>query len=94
MKRLLLWASLGALLSYWAGLVLPAPPPCSDPAVRTLAGRFESALGSLTLSCRGQMLRDRDTFFWSLFTDHFGSHWAFFMQLRTTSHQGSIRKYY
>ncbi|CAJ1449109.1 unnamed protein product, partial [Effrenium voratum] len=56
------------------GLLFPSPPPCPDEEVSRLSADFQQALPQeLTISCRGQLLRDRDTFFWSLFTDHFGS---------------------
>ncbi|CAJ1431126.1 unnamed protein product [Effrenium voratum] len=66
------FAALAAAL--WGGLLFPSPPPCPDEEVSRLSADFQQALPQeLTISCRGQLLRDRDTFFWSLFTDHFGS---------------------
>ena len=63
-----------AMLATWAGLLFPSTPKPSDRSVAALAEAFESSLESgLELSTRGALRRDRDTFFWSLFTDIFGS---------------------
>ena len=53
-----------------------APPRPSDPDVAALMDGFDTSIGrseGLAVSSRGAFKRDRDTFFWSLFTDKFGS---------------------
>ena len=61
-------------LATWAGILFPSTLPPSDRSVAALAEAFESSLEpGLELSSRGALRRDRDTFFWSLFTDVFGS---------------------
>ena len=63
-----------AVLAACAGLFFPTTPKPSDHSVAALAEAFESSLEpGLELSTRGALRRDRDTFFWSLFTDIFGS---------------------
>ena len=52
------------------------PPPPSDADVAALSVGFDAmvrASSQLSISSRGALKRDRDTFFWSLFTDKFGS---------------------
>ena len=64
----------GALL---VGLVMRSPlPPCEDAQVAAVAERFSAALGDapgLTVANRGELKRDRDTFFFKLFADAFGA---------------------
>ena len=64
-------------------------PPCADAGVAALAKRFRAQVNSgaepppgltaeqltdgLSIYSTGVLKRDRDTFFWSLFTDKFGS---------------------
>eukprot|EP00438_Fugacium_kawagutii_P034944 Skav211764 [mRNA] locus=scaffold674:307031:312699:+ [translate_table: standard] len=75
--RLFLLAALGVALSYLGGLLFPSPPVCLDAAVAEISRDFERQIANakpgLRVTSKGEMLRDRDTFFWSLFTDHFGS---------------------
>eukprot|EP00434_Breviolum_minutum_P039856 symbB.v1.2.035399.t1/scaffold4703.1/size36139/2 len=75
--RLLVLGAIGIVLSVLGGLLLPSPPPCSDAVVQSLAEHFEATLATtaaaVSVSCKGTMRRDRDTLFWSLFTDKFGS---------------------
>jgi len=56
---------------------VPSPPlRSSDPDVAELGDRFEAHVShapELTISSRGVLKRDRDTFFWSMFSDKFGS---------------------
>ena len=69
-------ALLALALAFWANILFPSDPPPSDPDVGTLSERFGAAIESaagLSVSSRGALRRDRDTFFWSLFTDKFGS---------------------
>lgn len=61
---------------YGTGLIYPVAPTPSDPAVALLSARFAAAVAAspgLDLSSRGVLCRDRDTTFWSFFTDKFGS---------------------
>ena len=63
-----------ALLSPF--LLLPSDPRPSDPGVAAIAEAFDAAIsaaGKVSILSRGALRRDRDTLFWSLFTDIFGS---------------------
>ena len=66
---------IGALL---VGLVMRSPlPPCEDADVAAVAERFSAALSdddaALSIVNRGELKRDRDTFFFKLFADAFGA---------------------
>ena len=68
--------SVGLLAALWAGLLFPSQPAPSDPDVAALGRRFDAAIADaagLAVTSRGALRRDRDTTFWSLFTDVFGS---------------------
>ncbi|CAE7472831.1 GIP [Symbiodinium sp. CCMP2456] len=73
--------TLGAIVAavaaaLYGGVLFPQTPSPADPDVSKLSQRFTDVIGeslNLRISCKGQMVRDRDTFFWSLFTDKFGS---------------------
>ena len=74
MLRSALAAAVAAAL--WAGVILPRPRPPSDPDVAALSGRFDAAVAAasgLSVSSYGSLRRDRDTLFWSFFTDKFGA---------------------
>ena len=76
MRRDLVFALLVAVAAYLLGILLPSPPPPSDPAVATLDVRFHRhivASEDLALSSKGHFFRDRDMTFWSLFADNFGA---------------------
>ena len=76
MRRDLVFALLVAVAAYLLGILLPSPPPPSDPAVATLDVRFHRhivASEELALSSKGHFFRDRDMTFWSLFADNFGA---------------------
>ncbi|KAL1504155.1 hypothetical protein AB1Y20_010564 [Prymnesium parvum] len=76
-SRTIVLAAIAALLSYFGGLLMPTAPAAVDPAVSSLATRFESFVRSqgppLTVGSKGALVRDRDTFFWRRFTDLFGA---------------------
>lgn len=66
----------GLLALLWGGVLFPQVPKPSDPDVAALSERFQAAIDSLSglsVSSIGQLVRDRDTLFWSLFADQFGS---------------------
>ena len=73
-------SALGAVVaalaaSLWSNLLFPSAPIPSDADVAELGARFEGAVhrtAELSTLSRGSLCRDRDTFFWSLFTDIFG----------------------
>ena len=75
------WFSSSALAAALLAVMLffllpPQPPKPSDPDVAALGERFDgniASIGDLAVTSRGALKRDRDTFFWSLFTDQFGS---------------------
>jgi hypothetical protein len=57
-------------------LLFPVELPPSDPDVAALGSRFEQSVGAvegIAVATKGALRRDRDTFFWSLFVDKFGS---------------------
>jgi len=68
-----------AVVGVLIGLTMKRPisEPCSDPGVASISARFqfqiEHEMSELIISNRGVHKRDRDTFFWSKFSDHFGS---------------------
>jgi hypothetical protein len=67
---------LGILVLYQLGVLFPEFSPPSDEAVRALGKKFERSIDpsqGLEITSRGALVRDRDTLFWSLFSDHFGS---------------------
>ena len=80
-----MWRSLQVLIAVAAaalGVVIAnlqyykTLPPCADAGVASLARRFRAQVNStndLSIYSTGVLKRDRDTFFWSLFTDKFGS---------------------
>ena len=66
----------GVIAMLWGGVLFPQIPSSSDPLLATLSSEFVNMMAGqkeLSISSRGELKRDRDTFFWSLFTDKFGS---------------------
>ena len=73
-------AALAVLVAvlYGNSLLFPTEPPPSDPDVAALASQFVAAIDAehaaeIQISSVGALKRDRDTTFWSFFTDKFGS---------------------
>lgn len=73
-------AALAVLVAvlYGNNLLFPTEPPPSDPDVAALASQFVAAIDAehaaeIQISSVGALKRDRDTTFWSFFTDKFGS---------------------
>jgi hypothetical protein len=63
-------------VAWGAGLLFPVEPPPSDPGVASLGSHFEdsvAAVDGIAVGTKGALRRDRDTFFWSMFVDKFGS---------------------
>jgi len=76
MRRSAIGAVAAAVLAWWLGFLLPTPPPPADPKVAALSEHFQSRIEAavgISIASRGFFLRDRDTPFWSLFTDKFGA---------------------
>jgi len=69
-------SALVAIGAYVAAGAILQPPRPTDPGVLSLDLSFTEHIGAttnLSISSKGFFLRDRDTFFWKLFTDKFGA---------------------
>jgi hypothetical protein len=71
-----LWVFLPPLLALIGSGTLLVPYDSTDPDVLSLSTRFTESLvnyNDLTILGTGELKRDRDTLFWSRFSDQFGS---------------------
>lgn len=77
MQRRSFGAVVAVLLALlWGGVLLPRPPKPADPEVAAMSAQLQrhiSATSGISVYSKGVLKRDRDTFFWSLFTEKFGS---------------------